>query len=147
MKLILLEDIERLGKTGDMVIVKEGYARNYLIPKNKAKEATPGNMRILELFKKKRLEEEKGILEAANALAERISNISLTIREQAGEEEKLYGSVTNDMISKALESEGIKIDKKDIILDEPIKKLGVYQVAVKVHPDLKANLRVWIIKK
>lgn len=147
MKVILLEKIDRLGKPGDMVTVKEGYARNYLIPKNKAKEATSGNMKILESLKKKQLEEENRVSDAAKEIAAKISAISITISEQAGEEEKLYGSITSDMISKALELEGINIDKKDIILDEPIKKLGVYQISVKVHPEVKANLRVWVVKK
>lgn len=142
-----MADVERLGKTGDVILVKEGYARNYLIPKNIAKVATPGNMKVLEVLKKKEAAEELKIIEAARALANRISSLSLTINAAAGEEEKLFGSVTNDMISDALKEEGIEIDKKDIILDEPIKKLGVYQVTVKVHPEVKATLRVWVVKK
>ena len=147
MKVIILEDIDRLGKAGDIVMVKEGYARNFLIPKKKAKEATPANMRILEEIKKKRSAEEAKTTEAAKALAGRIANLSLTIGAQAGEEEKLFGSVSSDMISEALSEEGIKVDKHDIMIDEPIKKLGVYQVSVKLHPEVKATLRVWVVKK
>jgi large subunit ribosomal protein L9 len=147
MKVILLEDVDKLGKMGDVIAVREGYARNYLIPQKKAKEATPGNMKILEALKKKKALEEEARLKEAGALADKISGLSITIDEEAGEEEKLFGSVTSDRISKALEAEGISIDKKEILLDEPIKKLGVYQVAVKIHPDVKANLRVWVVKR
>ena len=147
MKVILLETIERLGKAGEVVSVKEGYARNFLIPKNKAKTATAGNMKMLDALKKKEAAVEVKKVEEAKKTAEKIANLSLTINAQAGEEEKLFGSVSNDMISEALSVEGINIDKKEIILDEPIKKLGVYQVTVKVHPEVKANLRVWIVKK
>ena len=132
---------------GEVIFVKEGYARNYLIPKNKAKEATAGNMKMLEALKKKQAEEDNKRLKAANALADKISNLSLTISAEAGEEEKLFGSVSNEMISEALKEEGINVDKKDIVLEEPIKKLGVYQVVVKVHPEARANLRVWVVKK
>jgi len=147
MKVILLEDIDRLGKMGEIVAVKEGYARNFLIPKNKAKPATQGNMKILQAINKKKAAEEAKTLEAAKAVADKISNLSLTIGAQAGEEEKLFGSVSNEMIAEALAEEGINIDKREIVLDEPIKKLGVYQVVVKVHPEVKANLRVWVVKK
>lgn len=147
MKVILIDNVDRLGKTGDVITVKEGYARNYLIPQNKAKPATPGNMKFLEALKKKKSQEDAKIVAEAKALADKISGLSLTIAAQAGEEEKLFGSISNDAVSAALAEEGINIDKRDIILDEPIKKLGVYQVAVKIHPEVKANLRVWIVKK
>lgn len=147
MKVILIEDLDRLGKAGDVVVVKEGYARNYLLPRKKAKPLTPESMKILEAIKKRRALEEKRRLEDVSALADKISKLSLTISEESGEEEKLYGSVTNEMISNALRQEGIDIDKREIILDEPIKKLGVYQVTVKLHPEVKASLRIWVIKK
>lgn len=147
MKVILLENVDRLGKMGDVVAVKEGYARNYLIPKNKAKEASSGNLKTLEILKKKQAQDETKRIGEAKAIADKISNLSLTIDAQAGEDEKLFGSVSNEMISDALKEEGINIDKRDIVLDEPIKKLGVYQVVVKVHPEVKANLRIWVVKK
>lgn len=147
MKVILLDDIERLGKKGEVVTVKEGYARNYLIPNKKASPATGGNMKVLEALKKKEAAETAKQVEAARALANRISNLSLTISAQAGEEEKLFGSVTPDTVSDALRDEGITIDKRDVLIEDPIKKLGVYQVAVKVHPEVKATLRIWIVKK
>ena len=147
MKVILLQAIDRLGKAGDVVTVKEGYARNFLIPKNVAKEATPGNTRILESLKKKQAEEDAKKLTELKALAERLTALSLTIPASAGEEEKLFGSISNEAISEALSVEGIKVDKRDIILEEPIKKLGTHQVTVKLHPEVKANLTVCIVKK
>lgn len=147
MKIILCQTIDRLGRAGDCVNVKEGYARNYLFPKNLAKEATPGNIKSLESLKKKQAIEDENKLKDARALAEKIAALSITISAKAGEEEKLFGAVTSDMVSKALEPEGISIDKKDIIIDDPIKKLGVYQIGVKLHPEVKATLRVWIVKE
>ena len=147
MKVILLENVDRLGKSGELVSVKEGYARNFLIPNKKAKLATPGNMKVLEVIKKKEAAELAKEVEVARALANRIANLSLTIGVQAGDEEKLFGSVTADSVSDALKDEGITIDKKEIVIEEPIKKLGVYQVTVKVHPEVKASLRLWIVKK
>lgn len=147
MKVILTQDVERVGKAGAVLNVADGFARNYLIPNKKAKEATPGNMKVLDVLKKKEAAEEAKKVEAARALANRIGNLSLTISVAAGDEEKLFGSVTADAVADALKEEGIEIDKKDVVLDEPIKKLGVYQVAVKVHPEVKANVRIWIVKK
>jgi len=147
MKVILTQTVDRLGKIGDVVDVKDGYARNYLFPKNAAKEATPGNMKILDSLKKKQALEDAKRLDEAKALAEKIAALSITISAKAGEEEKLFGTVTTEMISAALGNEKITVDKKDIVLDEPIKKLGVYQVGVKVHPEVKASLRVWVVKE
>ena len=147
MKVILLETIDRLGKIGEVISVKDGFARNYLIPKKKAKEATGGNMKMLDILKKKEAALEKDKLDKASELAAKIAALSLTIAVSAGEEEKLFGSVSNEMISEALAEEGIAVDKKDIILDGPIKALGAFQVVVKIHPEVKANLRVWVVKK
>ena len=147
MKVILTQTIDRLGKIGDIVNVKDGYARNYLLPKNVAKEATPGNIKILDSLKKKQVLEDEKILNEAKALAQMIAALSITINAKSGEEEKLFGAVTTEMISSALKAEKIAVDKKDIVLDEPIKKLGVYQVGVKIHPEVKASLRVWIVKE
>lgn len=147
MKVILTQTIDRLGKAGDCVNVKDGYARNYLFPKKMAKEATLGNIKSLESLKKKQAAEDEQILKDARELADRLSALSVTISAKAGEEEKLFGAVTADMVSSALDAQGIRIDKKDIIIDEHIKKLGVYQLVVKVHPQVKASLRVWIVKE
>ena len=147
MKVILLQTIDRLGKAGDIITVKEGYARNYLIPKNAAKEATAGNMKILESLKKKQAAEDAKALAEIKTIAEKLTGLALTIPAQAGEEDKLFGSVSGETIAEALAAEGMKVDKRDIILDEPIKKLGSYQVTVKLHPEVKAFLNVLVVKK
>ena len=147
MKVILTQTIERLGKAGDCVNVKDGYARNFLFPKNMAKEATPGNIKALESLRKKQAALDENKLKEANALSDKISSLSITISAKAGEEEKLFGAVTAEMVSTALQGEQISIDKRDIVLPEPIKKLGVYQVGVKLHPEVKATLRVWVVKE
>ena len=147
MKVILIETVDRLGSMGDVITVKEGYARNYLLPKKLAKEATPGNMKSLESILKKRAAVEAKVLEEANKIADRIKALSLTIPAQAGEEDKLFGSVSSEMISEALSQEGVSIDKRDIVIDEPIKKLGEYQVVVKIHPQVKASLKVSVVNK
>ena len=147
MKVILLQAVDKLGKAGDVVTVKEGHARNFLIPKNVAKEATVNNMKMLESLKKKQAEEDAKKLAEIKIIAEKLGSLSLTIPAQAGEEEKLFGSVSNEDIAAALAVENIKIDKRDIVLEEPIKKLGTYQAIVKLHPDVKANLKISIVKK
>ena len=146
MKVILLQTINRLGKIGDVITVKEGYARNYLIPTKAAKEATAGNMKMLDALKKKHAAGEAKILAEANVLSEKLSALSLTITVEAGEEDKIFGSVSNDTIADALLIEGITIDKRDIALGETIKKLGVYLAVVKLHPEVKANLKVCVVK-
>jgi len=147
MKVILIADVEKLGSTGDIITVKAGYARNFLIPTKKARPATPGNVKLAEAIKKKKeLELAKKKEEVLN-LANTLSNLSCTINMAAGEEDKLFGSVTADIISKTLEPMGFHIDKKDILLEEPIRKLGVYQVDVKLHPEVKASLKIWVVKE
>ncbi len=147
MKVILIEKIDKVGDIGDVITVKEGYARNYLIPKKLAKEATAGNLKSLESLLKKKAAAEAKVLEEAQKIADRIAALSVSIQAQAGEEEKLFGSVSSEMIAEALSQEGVSVDKRDILLDEPIKKLGVYQVAVKIHPQVKASLKVWVVNK
>ncbi len=146
MKVILTQSIDRVGKMGDIVSVKDGYARNYLFPKKFAKEATTGNMKCIEGLKKKQALLEAAKIASAKVIADKIAALSITITVEAGEEDKLFGSVTTDMIATALEAEGVKVDKKDIILDEAIKKLGSYQVTVKIIPEVKAALKVLIAK-
>ena len=147
MKVILLQTIDRLGKAGEVITVKEGYARNYPIPKKVAREATTGNMKMLEAVRKKQADEDAKKMSEIKVLADKLAALSLTISAAAGEEDKLFGSVSNEMIAEALLAESVTVDKRDIILDEPIKKLGVYQVTVKLHPEVKASLKVWIVKK
>ena len=147
MKVILLKDIDRLGTIGDEVIVKDGYARNYLIPNKFVVESTPGALHIIEQKKKEKARAEQKRVEECQELSEKIKAASCTISVDAGEEDKLFGSVTTEMIAEALSSEGIDIDKKKIVLEEPIKTLGVFNVDIKLHPEVKTQARVWVVKK
>lgn len=147
MNVILIQDVEKLGSTGDELKVKDGYARNYLIPRKLAVEATPGSLRLLEQTKKKKERLEQKVKEECEKLAERLKNVSSTIPMEAGREDKLFGSITSEMIAESLLSEGIEIDKKKIVLKEPINALGVYNIDIKLHPEVEAQVRVWVVKK
>ena len=146
-ELILRQDVPKLGKPGDIVKVKDGFARNFLIPNNLAVPATKENLKKLErekLLKDKELEKSK---QEALELAKKFSGKSFTIASEVHEEDKLYGSVTSLEIQRALEEEGFKINKKEILLDEPIKSTGIYEVPLKLHPEVTANIKIWIVKK
>lgn len=147
MKLILLKDVEKLGKSGDIITVKEGYARNYLLPKGLALVGTDENLKAVEINKQRRAEVLEQELQEAQQLAERISRISCTIAVEAGKDDRLFGSVTTIDIQKALESEGISVDRKKIDLKEHIGQIGIYQVPIKLHPDITATLKLWVVKK
>ncbi|MDD4956978.1 MAG: 50S ribosomal protein L9 [Candidatus Omnitrophica bacterium] len=147
MKVILIKDVESLGQIGDEMEVKDGYARNYLIPNKFVIEATPGAVSILEQKKRQKERRERKLMEAAGQLAEKIAALSITVSMEAGEEDKLFGAVTSEVIAEYLAAEGIEIDKKKIVLDDPIKALGVYNVEIKLHPEVKAQARVWVVKK
>jgi len=146
-KLILLQDVEKLGKSGEVISVKDGYARNYLLPKNLALLATEQNLKAFEIERKRKEEaQEKEVLEAQQ-LAERISRTSCTIAVEVGRDDKLFGSVTSMDIQKALETEGLIVDKKKIDLKEHINQIGIYSVPIRLHPDVTANLKLWVVKK
>jgi large subunit ribosomal protein L9 len=147
MKIILKEDIRKLGKIGQIVDVADGYARNYLVPKGLAVEANTKNIRSMEHAKKIIHEKSRKIKDSAQDLASRISSITLTLKAKAGEEEKLFGSVTTMDIAEALLNEGIEIDKKKISLEEPIKRLGSYSVQIKIHPDVSVPLNIQVIQE
>lgn len=147
MQIILKDDVKDLGRIGDVVNVKDGYARNFLIPKGLAVEANPKNIKALEHEKRKIQEIAKKAKTAAEDLASRVSGTTVTIKAKAGEEDKLFGSVTAMDIAEALKKEGIDIDKKKIIIDEPIKRLGSYTVNVKIHHDISAQLNVQVVSE
>ena len=146
MKIVLLEEIPSLGKIGDVIKVADGHGRNYLIPQGKALEATKKNVTTLELQKKLTEDRVDRTKKYAEKLAEKIESISCTISKQAGEEDKLFGSVTTMDIEECLKNEDIEVNRKKIILDEPIKKLGIYSVPIKLHPEVISNLKVWVVK-
>ena len=147
MEVILRQAIENLGGPGEIVKVSPGYARNYLLPRGFAVEATAGN--------KKRIEKERERLEAAEnerrgaaqELAGRIEQVSLTFSARVGEEGKLFGSVTASDIAQQLEAQGFAIEKRQIDLHEPIKALGVYRVPIRLHADVHPEIKVWVIKQ
>ena len=146
MQVILKTNMEKLGREGDVVTVAVGYARNYLIPRNLAIEATERSRRAIG--HEKRIEFDRAAKEKKDAekLASEISDLSCTIRMQVGENDRLFGSVTALDIAAALEDQGVGIDRRKIILDEPLKELGVYTVPAKIHPDVTANIKVWVVK-
>lgn len=145
MQVILKENVKSLGKTGAIVNVAEGYARNFLIPKKLAVEAVKGNIKELEHQKKVIQEKAKKEKNSAQTLSEKISALNLTIKAKAGEEEKLFGSITSMDLAAALKNEGLDIDKKKISVEEPIKRLGSYTVSVKVHPEITAQLNITVV--
>jgi large subunit ribosomal protein L9 len=147
MEIILRQAVENLGKPGDVVKVKAGYARNYLLPHGLAYEATPGNLKRIQQERERLDAAENERRAAAQGLAERIEQVSLTFSARVGEEGKLFGSVTATDIAQQLEGQGFHVEKRQIDLHEPIKALGVYRVPVRLHADVKPEVRVWVIKQ
>lgn len=146
MKVILLKDVKGTGKRGDVINVSDGHARNFLLPRGLAKEATQGNVKNLKAQKaaeKKRQEQE---LKEAKELAEKISNITLNFKSKAGEGGKLFGSITSkDIAAKLKKAHKINIDKRKIVLDNPIKELGATYVDVKVYPEISGKMKINVI--
>lgn len=147
MKVILLEDIKSLGRTGAQVDVADGYARNFLIPRKKALGATPGNQRVFDNEKKALAKKRASEKADAEALAGVLGGLSLTISRLAGEDDKLFGSVTNADVAEALAKEGRKIDKREVLLEEPLRALGIHEVEILVHPEVRAKVKVWVVKQ
>ncbi len=147
MKVILREDMDNLGKCGDIIEVKNGFGRNYLLPRNLAIPATKGNLKSIgEVTAQKELRDKKYRREAER-IKDRIERISCTAEVNVGEEDKMFGSITSAIIVGLLKEEGVEIDRRKIMLDEPIKNLGVYTIPVKIAPDVVANLKLWVVKK
>lgn len=144
MKLILKENIETLGGIGDIVKVAPGYARNFLLPKGLAVEATEKNAKQLEHHKRQLAYKKNKAIESARILAGKLEALSIVLTHKAGEEGKLYGAVTNIEIAAALKEKGFDIDRKVINLHDPIKHLGDYTVSTKIHPEVSANIKVTV---
>ena len=147
MEVILRQAIENLGKPGDVVKVKPGYARNYLLPRGLAYEATSGNLKRIQQERDRLEAAENERRNAAQSFAEKLEQVSLTFSARVGEEGKLFGSVTSADIAQQLEAQGFTIEKRQIDLHEPIKALGVYKVPIRLHADVKPEIRVWVIKQ
>jgi large subunit ribosomal protein L9 len=146
-RVILQETVENLGSTGDIVKVRDGYARNFLVPRGLAVVADERNVRRLN--HQKRLAESRKLkaLSVAQALAEQLSSAAVTINKEAGEDNKIFGSVTNRDIAEALAADGFEVDRRLIHIDEPIRTLGVKQVLVKIHADVQTPLTVYVTKR
>ena len=147
MEIILRQSVENLGKPGDIVKVSPGYARNYLLPRGLAYEATPGNRKRIAMEKARLEAAEAERIKAAQGLADRLEAVQLTFSARVGEEEKLFGSVTTADIASQLHSQGFDIEKKQIDLHEPIKSLGVYKIPIRLHAEVKPEIKVWVIKQ
>ena len=146
MKVILMQDVESLGLEGDIVDVARGYARNYLAPKGISIEASAGNLKTLEARKEKIMAKRMKDKEAAERIREKISQVTVTIKGKAGDEGKLYGSVTSRDIAQKLENEDIIVDRKKIIIDEPIRTIGEFDVGIKLYPEVVAKIKVFVEK-
>jgi large subunit ribosomal protein L9 len=145
MKVILKEDVKKVGSMGQIVTVTDGFARNYLVPRGLAVEANTKNMKSLEHAHRMIQEKAKKVKESMQDFAERLSKITLVIKAKAGEEGKLFGSVTSMDISEQLKNIQIDIDKKKISLDEPIKRLGTYAVSIHLHPEIDTQITLQVV--
>jgi large subunit ribosomal protein L9 len=147
MEVILKQDVDKIGKTGSVVKVKDGFARNFLIPNGLAMPLTPANLKKLEQEKdRKRLQLEKTNRQYEELKA-RLEGLSLTLPVLTQEGDSLYGSITSIEIERSLKEEGFDIDKNSIILDEPIKSLGIYEIPVRLHPEVSTKIKIWVVKK
>ncbi|HEX2963888.1 MAG: 50S ribosomal protein L9 [Ignavibacteria bacterium] len=147
MKVILRKNFEQLGQIGDVVDVKDGFARNFLIPRNIAFAAQKGNVRALEEEKKQLAKKKVKELQAAENLAAELEKVSVTIPVKVGEEDKIFGTVTTQMISDSLKEKGHDIDRRKIEIVEPIKSLGIYSVNIKLHPSVTAVVKTWVVRE
>lgn len=146
MEVILTQDVEKLGSTGQVIKVKNGYARNFLVPRKLAYLATPANLKRIEQQEKKRKAQYGQEKKEAEDFAKKLQKVSCTVNVEVNDLEKLYGAVTEAEIVKALEAEGFTIDKKDIIIEKPIEELGIFDVGVKIHAEVIAKIRLWVTK-
>ncbi len=147
-EVILMKEVTDLGVEGDVVKVSEGYARNYLLPRKVAAPVTDATRRQLARMREQREASAKEELSRAGELANRLASVSCTIVAKVGEDEKLYGSVAPSDIVDSLKSQGIDdVDKNHIVLEKPMKELGVYDVPVKLHPEVKTTIKVWVVEE
>lgn len=147
MEVILKEDVPKLGSRGDVVKVAEGYGRNYLLPRKLAIEATGGNRAVIEQMKAAALRRSARDQADAEALAQQMQELTLTLRRKVGEKEHLFGSVTSGDIADALEAKGFSVDRRKVHLDDPIKSLGEFQVAIRLHKQVTASVKVAVEKE
>jgi len=147
MQIILQEDVEKLGTRGQIVNVAEGYARNFLLPRKLGLEATPGNMKRLEKMRAAFAKKEATEKGAAEELAKLLMGVSLSLTRKAGENDQLFGSVTSADISEALAAQGYNIDKRKIVLDDPVKLVGEYEIPLRLHREVSASVKLAVKKE
>jgi large subunit ribosomal protein L9 len=147
MQVILLEDIPSLGKAGDLVKVSDGYGRNYLIPQKKALLATEKSLKVIEHQKRQVQQRMDKTKRDAEKMAQQIEKLSCTFTKTVGESGKVFGSVTSMDIENYLKENGVEVDRKKISLEEPIKNLGMFTVPIKLHPEVAAHLKVWVVQE
>ena len=147
MKVILRKAHEKLGEVGTVIEVKEGYARNYLITRDLAYPATEGNMRALTEERKQAVSRTEKERKMSEKLASDLEKVSITLQMKVGEDDKLFGSVTSQMLAEALKEKGVTLDKRQIELEEPIKALGIYDVPVRLHQSVMGKVKVWVVRE
>ena len=147
MQVILLENVPSLGKAGDLVKVSDGYGRNYLIPQKKAVLATERSLKVIEHQKRQVQQRMEKTKKDAEKMAQQIEKLSCTFTKTVGESGKVFGSVTSMDIENYLKENGIGVDRKKISLEEPIKNLGVFTIPIKLHPEVAAHLKVWVVQE
>lgn len=147
MEVILSRDVERLGKAGAVLKVRDGFARNFLLPNGLAVLSTPGNLKKVEQEKQKKLLDQAKVKKESDDLKDKLANVSLTIPVLTKEDESLYGGISSADLARALGEEGFSLDKNSIVLDEPIRALGIYEVPIRLPQDVSAKVKVWIVKK
>ena len=147
MEVILCQDVTDLGRTGDVVKVKDGYARNYLIPRQHAMAATKENKKKIEGHKARMAAQNEAKRQEAQTVADALAKVSCTVTVEVNDQEKLYGAVSEADILRALELEGQKFDRKDLVIEKPVDELGIFEIGVKLHPDVIGKFRLWVTKK
>ena len=147
MKIILRQDYEKLGKVGDLIEVKRGYGMNYLIPRKIAYPAKPNLVRMVQEEQRQKSFLVNKQKKVAEQVATKMENVSVTLAVSVGEGDKMFGSITNQDIEEGLKKQGFEIDRKNIILEEPIKALGIYSVPIKLHPEIDVKIKVWVVKE
>ena len=147
MKVILKQDHEKLGKTGEAINVKDGFAMNFLIPNHLAMRATPSNLRTLDELKKQKAKKTAKEITDAQTLASELEKLILEVKEKTGDDDKLFGSVTAQNISDAITEKGFTVDKKNIVMDEPIKHTGTFDVSIKLGNNISTTVKVEVVKE
>jgi len=146
-EVFLMADVAELGSEGDVVTVADGFARNYLFPRKLGALVSDATKRRLEKIRRDRGQAEKAAVEAARQLADRLAKVSCTIPVKVGEGEKMFGSVTSGRVAETLKQQGIEIDETMILLNAPIKELGVYDVGIRIRPDVECTVKVWVVEE